>query len=81
MSDNTKMSIDAKAHLVEGYGATDAAAKRRRKLAASFIADPMFERLIAQPELLEQMSAHTRIALGIYTLAKEAFEAKRKVKA
>ncbi len=74
MSDNTKMSADGKARLVAGYAATDATAKRRRKLAASFIADPMYERLIAQPELLEQMSAHTRIALGSYMLAKEAFE-------
>jgi len=74
MSDNTKMSIDANAHLVAGYAATDASEKARRKLAATFTLDPLYEQLIAQPELLEQMSAQTRIALGSYTLAKEAFE-------
>ncbi len=74
MSDNTKMSIDAKTHLVDGYDATDATAKRRRKLAASFNMDPMYERLIVQPELLAQMSAQTRLAFGSYMAAKEAFE-------
>jgi len=78
MSDNTKMSIDAKAHLVDGYDAQPANRRTRARLAATFQENPFNERLIVlkreNPAGFATLGTTTRLSLGSYIEAKRAYQ-------
>lgn len=72
------MNQGTQQRLSAAYSKQDAGARRRRSLAASFKKDARLEQLLSlketDPAVYARLSVTTRMSVGMYLQAKEAYE-------